>query len=108
MLLPQLSIDERFWSKVNKEGPVPAFRPGLGPCWLWTAGISTKGYGILNPTRKHTIFAHNFLRVAPSGFESDHLCRVRACVRPSHIEDVSHAENVRRGEARKYQTLKIA
>ncbi|TAM22401.1 MAG: HNH endonuclease [Nevskiaceae bacterium] len=32
----------------------------------------------------------------PVGFEIDHLCAVRACVNVSHLELVSHAENIRR------------
>jgi len=35
--------------------------------------------------------------VVPQGLELDHLCRVSHCVRPEHLEAVTHAENVRRG-----------
>jgi hypothetical protein len=35
----------RLWAKVNKNGPVPAHSPGLGPCWLWTGYTSGNGYG---------------------------------------------------------------
>jgi len=34
----------------------------------------------------------------PEGLELDHLCRVRSCVNPLHLEPVTHQENVRRGE----------
>ena len=34
----------RFWSRVNKDGPVPEKQPDLGPCWLWTAGLNSAGY----------------------------------------------------------------
>jgi hypothetical protein len=38
----------------------------------------------------------------PEGMELDHLCRVRHCVNPSHLEVVTHSVNVIRGnEARK-------
>ena len=33
----------------------------------------------------------------PDGLELDHLCRVRHCVNPSHIEAVTHRENTLRG-----------
>ncbi len=54
-------------------------------------------------TIDHLRFAH---RVAhslaigpiPKGMEIDHLCRVTLCVNPSHLEAVTHRENVRRGK----------
>ena len=90
----------RFWSKVDKNGPVPSHRPDLGPCWIWTAG-KCNGYGHFYDGAKMRI-AHRYSLelagiTAPDGYEPDHLCRVRACVRPSHLEMVTHAENIRRG-----------
>src|SRR6478609_5365672 len=47
--LPQgysISFRDRFWKKVDKNGPIPAHRPELGPCWIWTGWIcSGTGYG---------------------------------------------------------------
>jgi hypothetical protein len=34
----------------------------------------------------------------PSDKEIDHLCRVRNCVNPEHLEPVTREENLRRGE----------
>lgn len=34
----------------------------------------------------------------PEGLELDHLCRNTRCVNPGHLEPVTHAENMRRGE----------
>src|ERR1035437_916757 len=34
---------ERFWAKVDRNGPVPAHRPELGPCWVWEAGHDRPG-----------------------------------------------------------------
>ena len=40
-----MSPDERkcrFYENVNKDGPVPAHRPDLGPCWVWTGPVDEK------------------------------------------------------------------
>jgi hypothetical protein len=42
----------------------------------------------------------------PQGLELDHLCRVRGCVNPAHLEPVTMRENARRGAvARGYGTV---
>lgn len=103
----------RFWAKVNKDGPIPAadtLAAGLGPCWLWTASQHGKGYG--------SVFHHGRLLSAHRasfeihggvlilGMELDHLCKVRLCVNPDHLEQVTHAENVRRGDTGLFQRSK--
>ena len=40
-----MPLEDRFWAKVDKNGPVPAHRPELGPCWIWTAARFKRGYG---------------------------------------------------------------
>jgi len=42
----------RFWSKVNKDGPVPKHRPELGPCWIWIASTDARGYGKFYHSRR--------------------------------------------------------
>src|SRR5581483_10128599 len=39
------TAEERFWEKVDKDGPAPDYAPQLGPCWIWTAGRNPRGYG---------------------------------------------------------------
>ena len=34
----------------------------------------------------------------PDGLVLDHLCRVRRCLNPDHLEPVTRSENVRRGD----------
>ena len=91
----------RFWLKVNVNGPIPKDRPTLGPCWVWNGALS-KGYGRFLGTERRVIQAHHFLWTKlhgeiPCGKELDHLCRSRACVRPSHLQAVTRQTNLLRG-----------
>lgn len=89
----------RFWAKVNPCGPV---HPTLGSaCWLWTAAVGSGGYGVVWQTGS-LLYAHRFAYEAvigpvPEGLHIDHLCRVRNCVRPDHLEPVTQRENILRG-----------
>ena len=98
-----LSTTERYWIKVDKDGPIPEHRPELGPCHLWTGAQTTldDGWGRFWPTPGRPVLAHRFayeleIGPIPDGLEPDHLCRVRLCVRVSHLELVTHRENVLR------------
>ena len=104
------SLERRFWAKVNKEGPIPIKRPDLGPCWLWTGGKGGGGYGHFKLDRKmkysHQYTYESLVAPIPEGLQLDHLCRNRSCVNPGHLEIVSNAENIRRGEAGQHQRIK--
>lgn len=72
------------------------------PCWIWLRARSSKGYGRCGgPGTQfvHRRFYEKACGAVPEGLELDHLCRVRACVNPDHMEPVTHAENIRRGYA---------
>lgn len=94
--------EERFWEKVNRDGPIPDERPGLGPCWEWTAGTTAQGYGGFHPSKTVMVLAHRWsLQQAQGELDPmkvvDHLCRNRRCVNPDHLEQVTNEENLRRG-----------
>lgn len=95
----------RFWPKVDKNGPVPAARPELGPCWLWTAALWGGGYGAFGIRVGGKSRTHNAHRLSygmlvgpiPHGLVLDHLCRVRHCVNPAHLDPVTDRINILRG-----------
>ena len=69
-------------------------------CWLWVNSCTNRGYGRIN-TKSGTTLAHRIAYEAvngpvPEGLELDHLCRVHECVRPDHLEAVTHQENMLR------------
>jgi len=89
--------DVRFWRFVDKAGPLPASNPTLGNCWIWTGATSKTGYGYFGIAKGQMSLAHRFaVGDRAIGMEVDHLCYVRNCVRPEHLDVVSHADNVAR------------
>jgi hypothetical protein len=96
------SVHERFWSKVDKAGPVPAAAPDLGPCWIWTSAISDSGYGVFGVNgRNRLVHRYSYEQIVgtiPEGLQLDHLCRVRICLHPEHLEPVSARVNTLRGK----------
>lgn len=71
-----------------------------GDCLRWTGLIRANGYGKIS-VQGRLVYVHRLAyEVAkgpiPDGLEIDHLCRVRDCINPDHLEAVTHAENVRR------------
>ncbi len=70
-------------------------------CWEWTGRRDSKGYGSFDATARKKTQAHRavyewLVGPIPDGLEIDHLCRVRHCVNPGHLEPVTHQENCRR------------
>ena len=70
-------------------------------CWLWTGSIDGVGYGRIwngiKMTGAHRVVYELLVGPIPDGLQLDHLCRVRHCVNPSHLEPVTCRENLLRG-----------
>lgn len=72
------------------------------PCWIWNAYILPGGYGRFS-SEGQTHYAHRisftlFVGEIPEGLTIDHLCRMRNCVNPKHLDPVSLRENLMRGQ----------
>lgn len=88
------AVLHRFWAKVVVDP---------SGCLMWAAGRSGGGYGAFDHGGRK-VAAHRFAYTAlvgpvPDGLELDHLCRTPACVRPDHLEPVTHRTNTLRSEA---------
>lgn len=75
--------------------------PDSNGCMLWTAYTSPDGYGAFSLVSRRAVRAHRLAYTVmvgeiPPGLELDHLCSVRNCVSPLHLEPVTHLENTRR------------
>jgi HNH endonuclease len=70
-------------------------------CWIWMSSCHPKGYGMIwfngMGRTAHRVSYENFVGPIPNGMTIDHLCRVRCCINPAHLEAVSNRTNVLRG-----------
>lgn len=70
-------------------------------CWLWTARRDRHGYAKVNHNGRmqlaHRVAFELLVGPIPDGMDLDHLCRVRHCVNPGHLEPVTRRENMLRG-----------
>jgi len=83
---------DRFWTKVRT----------TDGCWLWNGAKTAGGYGSVTINKKsslaHRVSYELCAGKIPDGLHIDHLCRVRHCVNPSHLEPVTPKTNCLRGE----------
>lgn len=86
-----MDTEKRFLNKVNK----------TETCWLWIGCVLKNGYGQFSVNGKKC-YAHRYsyelyIGKIPDGLVIDHLCRVRNCTNPEHLEPVTQRQNIRRG-----------
>lgn len=92
-LIRSPSVVSRFMSKVDKVS---------SGCWIWARGFKNNdGYGVFAP-HKTMRSAHRVSWVMhrgpiPDNLEVNHLCEVKACVNPDHLELTTHSKNMRYG-----------
>jgi hypothetical protein len=70
-------------------------------CWLWRGGRFENGYAQIRydgkTRRAHRVIYEVLVGPIQAGLVLDHLCRVRHCVNPDHLEVVTERENIYRG-----------
>jgi hypothetical protein len=90
-----VTIASRFWSKVDKNGPIHQILNTQ--CWLWTASKHRQGYGTFHLDKK-CVKAHRVAWFLTYGrwprFNLLHRCDNTACVRPSHLQEGTQKDNM--------------
>ena len=86
-------------------GPIPIsplnkYKINEKGCWIWQGAIGRHGYGQVRWNNKSTV-AHRatyeiYKGKIPKGLIIDHLCSVKSCVNPDHLEAVTLSENSQR------------
>jgi hypothetical protein len=71
-------------------------------CWLWIGSKQASGYARFHYAGGYE-YAHRaayrfYVGEIPDGLTVDHLCRVRHCVNPDHLEVVPRGVNALRGD----------
>lgn len=80
-----------FWGKTI---------PGVDGCWHWQGALNSRGYGCFGVAGvsqlAHRVAYASLVGPIPEGLTIDHLCRVKRCVNPAHLEPVTLRENIAR------------
>lgn len=71
------------------------------PCWEWNKARSRQGYACISILNScwllHRVMCYFFVNSTITELYCDHLCRVRHCINPIHLEPVTNTENIFRG-----------
>ncbi len=89
--------EERFWSRVNKQGPLHPADTSLGRCWEWEGSCNPDGYGkmgyegrIIGTHRLAWFFVKG---TWPSSFLL-HSCDNPKCCNTAHLREGTQSDNM--------------
>jgi hypothetical protein len=100
--VPRRPLAERFFSHVDKAGPVAPGAPSR--CWLWVGAVNNRGYGTIQmgsrvggyrgPMQAHRLSWEIAFGYIPDGLVVRHaVCGNPRCVRPDHLRLGTQAQN---------------
>jgi len=84
-------LEERFWEKVDKNGP--------DGCWIWIVSLNSNGYGQIfvdgKKTEAHIVSwkMYNNKKI-PNGCVIHHKCHNPKCVNPNHLQCISKKQHI--------------
>ena len=106
MSLVDKDLPDRFWKKVDRNGPV---HPDMDTrCWEWTASKTKDGYGRFKWGEK-SVAAHRVAFLLTTGKSPEvvcHVCNNPSCVRPDHLYAGDHESNVLDIVIHRYRKMK--
>lgn len=100
--MPTAIAGQYRWSSLDEQIEHYTYKDPMAGCWIWLGALN-HGYAMARnvsfgkETKVHRMSYTYYRGPIPDGLHIDHLCRVRCCVNPWHLETVTFAENVRRG-----------
>jgi len=92
-------------------GPIPMnpltrYKEDKRGCWIWQGAIHPSKYGSIKwkgkATMAHRVVYEIVKGEIPKGLVLDHLCNVKLCVNPDHLEAVSMSTNTQRAWDRQH------
>lgn len=105
----ECAVKKRSRGNTLSERIASKFRIDAKGCWRWTGYVAPSGYARQTWTmpgdgKKRSHSAHRlsymmFKGDLIDGMEIDHLCRVRDCINPAHLEQVTRRVNTLRSNA---------